>query len=104
MSSREVLGSPATQGQDERIAYSIDFAAWGVTSPTGIVFAAYDKTLDYLDVTATVLAATTGSVAGSVVTLPLLVALVAGHEYRVECKVVGGGQTVEAYLRVIAER
>lgn len=109
MSAREVTFSPFEQGTGERVAHSVDFAAQGsgvVTAPASATVTAYDVTDGALtDVTSTVLPSGTASVAGSVVTAPLLRALTASHDYRLEFAATGAdGQIEVLYLIVKATR
>lgn len=110
MSAREVTFSPFEQGTGERVAHSVDFAAQGsgvVTAPASAMVTAYDVMADgtLTDVTSTVLPSGTASVAGSVVTAPLLRALTASHDYRLEFAATGSdGQIEVLYLIVKATR
>lgn len=80
---REVAEGIQTQGAQERIAYPIMVTP----APASIVeVAVYDMTGETSDVTATVLPSGSASIAGSVITLPLLRDLTANHLYRVEVR------------------
>jgi hypothetical protein len=93
--SREVLESPLpAQGVDERIAYSLTTTPWGST-PTSVVVKL--KTWpDGKDVT-TEHTSGSASVAGDVITTPLIIGLKAGMHYRLEIQFVVSGNTFEAF-------
>lgn len=98
--AREVIEGPVPQGEDERIAWTVDIADFGNT-PTNIAVVAKDE--DGADVTATVM---TGSASATTttITLPVLHSLTAGVQYRIEVKFdVARGDTLEGYFVVIAE-
>lgn len=102
-SNRQFQESPWYQGQDEILARSVDVSTWSTTPITPSV-ALYDITDNaYTDVTATNL---TGSatVADTTITTPYITGLTAGKRYRLEVQWVDGGNTLEAYGEIIAER
>lgn len=104
MSIREAKGSPKRQGRDEKVFYTFDFTPWGFTAPTVAVCTVYNtSTLPESDVTTTVMPTGSASIAGAVVTCPLLQNLTAGTLYRLECKVTQGVEVREAVCRIIAE-
>lgn len=97
---REIIEGALYQGEDERIAWTVDISEWGNT-PTNIAVVAKDEDDD--DVTATVM---TGSASATTttITLPVLHSLTAGTQYRIEVKFdVARGDTLEGYIVVIAE-
>ena len=98
-STREVLEGTQPQGVDERIAYRLTVTNWG-SSPTSVSVVVKDRAGN--DVTATV---TTGSasVAGNVITLPVIHSLTAGVIYRCEVKFTIDGNVLEAYVYIRAE-
>lgn len=98
---REVIGGKRIQGVDEQIAYTLTTTPWGST-PTSIAVKAYETTA-MTDVTSTVLSGT-ASATGDVITLPLLLSLVEGQEYRIEVKFTCSGNLFEAFFYVQAER
>lgn len=98
---REVAEGLLRQGVDEQIAYTITTTNWG-SSPTTTSMVVKDETLNFTDVTATVASGST-SVAGDVITLPIIKLLTAGHIYRAEVKFTSGGNVFECYFRIKAE-
>jgi len=102
MVSREVIEGTQLQGEDERIAYTINTAPWGGT-PSGVAVVAKDKSANYAVVTGTVLSGS-ASVNGDVITCPVLGSLVRGHSYRIEVFFVSGGQILEPYFNVKCEQ
>lgn len=105
-STREATESPVEQGTDEKRTYSFDFAGLGTDTPTSPVYQLWDITdsTSWLDVTSTKVSGS-ASVSGSIVASPLIIELVAGHVYRLECKVNGaGGSVYEGYVRIDATR
>lgn len=103
--SREVREGRQAQSANEKIAYTLTTTPWAST-PTVTALSAYDITgpRQYDPVTSTVFPTGSSSVAGDVITLPLLQALTAGHVYRVVVQFTSGGNTFEAYFDVQAER
>lgn len=96
---RELIESPFTQGEDERIAYQIDFTRWGSSPSSPVVVV---KTSSGTDVTATH-ASGSASVTGNVVTTPVIHSLASGQRYRLEVKVTIDGNVLEAYGFIQAE-
>lgn len=95
---RAVVESPVTQGVDEQIARKITTTPWG-SDPTAVSVVVKR---DGGDVTSTVMPTGSPTVAGDVITLPVLKSLSAGI-YRVEVKFTSGGNVFETYFKVIAE-
>jgi hypothetical protein len=93
------------QGEDERLAYTIDTTRWQCTAPTGV--AVYLYSIDGVtgaktDVSSTKLSGA-ASVAGAVITTPLVVSLTAGTLYRMEVQWVYNGNTLEGFGYLEAE-
>ncbi len=101
MSIRRVKEGLQMQGVDEQIIYTLTTTPWG-TVPTNIVVVAKDENANNTDVSATVLSGS-ASIAGNVITLPVLKSLTEGHTYRIEVKFTSGGNIFEAYFEVEAE-
>lgn len=97
---REVNESPLIQGDDECIAYTIDFTRWG--TPSGPTVTLYDETAA-ADVSSTNLTGS-ASVTDNVVTTPEVYGLTRGHLYRLSCAVTIDGNTMSAFCRIKAER
>ncbi len=97
---REVNESPLTQGEDESIAYTIDFTRWG--TPSAPVVTLYDET-SAEDVTGSKLTGS-ASVTDNVVTTPEVYGLTRGRTYRLSCAVTIDGNTMSAFCRIKAER
>lgn len=94
----EIVGSPERQRPDERVAYQITIDA-SYASPSTPVCVLYDLSTG-TDVSGTKLSGSP-SIAGQVLTTPLVIALVAGTTYRLECQFVSGGNTFEPYLIIL---
>jgi hypothetical protein len=90
-----VSGSPEQQRPDERVAYQITIDT-SYASPSSPVCVLYDVT-NSTDVTSTKLSGS-AAIVGQVLTTPLVIALVAGTDYRLELQFVSGGNTFEPYL------
>lgn len=92
---REVAEGLQVQGEDERIAYTLDVSNYG-SSPTSVSVVVKRGGED---VTSTV---TTGSssVAGNVITLPVIHSLVPDAIYRVEVKFTVSGNVLEPYFNI----
>ena len=103
MSDRQLQPHDIRQGADEKIARSVTVTSWG-TTPTDVTVKTYDLSgATPTDVSATV---HTGapSVAGDVITTPLIGGLVAGRAYRVEIKfTASNGNTFEPFFIIAAE-
>lgn len=100
MSIREVEQGLQTQGVDEALAYTVTTTNWG-SSPTSTSAKIYD-TSDDSDKTTTCMTGST-SVAGDVITLPVIDSLAAGTEYRVEVKFTTDSTEWECYFIIQAE-
>lgn len=90
-----VTGSPEKQRPDERVAYQVTIDTT-YPSPSAPVCALFD-TADESDVTSTKLSGS-AAIDGQVLTSPLVIALVAGHSYRLEFQFQSGGSTFEPYM------
>lgn len=90
-----VAGSPEQQRPDERVAYQVTLDA-SYASPASPVCKLYD-TGDETDVSSSKLSGA-AAINGQVFTSPLVIALVAGHTYRLEFQFASGGNTFEPYL------
>jgi len=103
MSKPRFLGR-VKQGIDETIYYTVTTTNWG-SSPSGVEVVAYDVTDDtsWSDVSDTVLSGS-ASASGDIITLPALSSLTDEHRYRIEVQFTAGGNTLEAYFLVVAEK
>lgn len=111
--SREIKEGPQAQGADEQIAYRLDTSNWSAvpaspSTPSSISAKIYTVTevagvTTYTDVTSTKMS---GScvISGQYITLPVILSLTAGTEYRVECKFTLAGNVFEAYGKINGER
>ncbi|MHA2264512.1 MAG: hypothetical protein ACXAEN_19125 [Candidatus Thorarchaeota archaeon] len=99
---REVVEGKQYQGEEEQIAYTVDISNWGST-PTSPSVKAYDIQDNYNDVSGTVLSGGP-TIAGDVITTPVVQALTAGKEYRIEVKFTLAGNVVEAYFFIDGQR
>ena len=98
---RQVIEGVQTQGVDEVIVYSIT----ATPAPDAVTHVkVYDESQAYLDVTATVMPSGAASIDDAVITLPALKLLTERHLYRVEVLYTSGGNTLEPYFFVRAER
>lgn len=98
---REVIEGEQRQGKDETITYTITVSP----APTSIVGVyVFDKTALDTDVKSTHMPSGSASIAGSVITLPPLTALVLGHKYRVEVRYSDGVNTLEPYILFQCDR
>lgn len=103
MISREVKEGVQLQGKDEIIAYTLTTTPWG-SSPASVVVTLWDITsATWTDVTSAMLSGA-ASVQGDVITTPLVTGLTAGNIYRLEVKFATGGNTLEAYAVIQAEK
>lgn len=101
--SREVKEGVQLQGKDEIIAYELTTTPWG-SSPTNVAVTLWDVTAaTWTDVSSTMLSGA-ASVAGDVITTPLVTGLTAGSTYRLEVKFSTGGNTLEAYAIIEAQK
>jgi len=100
---REVAESPKYQGEDERIAYTVDTGDWGGT-PTAVDVKIYTYNgIAYTDTTTTNLSGA-ASVVADVITTPLVIALVAGVTYRLEIRFTSGGNVYEPFMQIVGQR
>ena len=110
--SREILEKTQVQGIEESRSWimltsDIDVNGDYLTpaSVTSVKAYSYNKhTGAYTDVTATVMPAGVAVITDRYISLPPLTALTEGVFYRIECKYVTGGNTLEKYMWVQAER
>lgn len=98
---REVEESPKGQGYREQPAYTFIWTAIG--TPTSPAVKLFDPT--YRDVSAGQLSGSS-SIVGSTVITPLVLFTEADidQEFRLECEVSIGGNTLIHFLRIIVER
>jgi hypothetical protein len=94
-----ITESPLTQGEDEQIAYTLTTTPWG-SSPSDVSVVL--KNSSGTDVSATYLSGS-ASVAGDVITTPVVKSLVAGTQYRLEIKFTVSGNIFEAFGFIDAE-
>jgi hypothetical protein len=102
-SIREVVEGKQTQGEDEKIAYSITSTPWG-SSPTDVSVVVKDIYDNYKDVTTIVMPFGLIGVTGDKITLKPLIALTRDRLYRVEVKFTVNGNICEPFFEVRAER
>lgn len=101
---REFIDTKLPQGQDEIVAYYFDTTPWGAAAPTGVTAKIFDLTPPGLyDDTSDVNLSGSASVAGNVITTPLVRALVAGHQYRLEVAFTVSGNLFEPFAVINAE-
>lgn len=86
------LLSKEYQGTNESIAYEVDFSAWGTVSSVSRVAVSPTATLTGSD-----------SLAGNIVTTPLLSGLTLGAQYRLLITVVIDGNTMSGYILIKSE-
>jgi len=106
---REVKQSPAPQGVDEIVAYTLETVPWGgsasspPSSPSVTVYDVTDGT--FADVTSTVMPSGSASIIDvTKVLCPALKLLTEGKKYRVEILFTISGNVLEAYGIVHGER
>lgn len=100
--TRKIIEGTIFQGEDEKIAYTLDVTNIG-DSPTSPTVVVKDLSGGGTDVTSTVMPTGSASVSGNVITLPALTALTDGKNYRVEVKYTIDGNIFETPFLVIAE-
>ena len=101
---RQVAEGEQYQGVDEEVVYTISTTKWG-GSPSGVSVAVYSVSgSTYTDVKSTVMPSGSPSVSGDVITLPPLKALTQGTIYRIEVKFTAGGNVLEPYVIIKAQR
>ena len=100
MSIREVVEGRQTQGEDEKITYTITTTNWA-SSPTSPAMVVKNK--KGTDVSTTVTSGTI-SATGDVITLKPINALVSDESYKVEVQFTGGSGTPwECYFWIDCE-
>ncbi len=101
---RHVKEGTQHQGVDEQIVYTITTTPWGSTptSPTSKIFS-YSSTGVFSDTTSTNMTGSC-SVAGDIISLPLIKSLVADTNYRVETQFTISGNLFECYFNIQGER
>lgn len=102
--SRKFNQTPWSQGSQESIAYKIDFTKWNPNSTpiTNQNTKLIDVTNGYVDVSLTKLTGAT-SILGNIVTTPLVHALVADVQYRLNVYIDVDGNTLEAWGIIVGE-
>lgn len=100
--SRNVKEGLINQGAGESINYTLTTTPWG-SSPTNVAVTAIDRSNADVDVSATVVNSSAGSVQGDVITTPLIENLTAGHIYRIYVQFKIGAKTLRAYFEIEAE-
>ena len=106
VSIRRAIQDKQAQGINERRAYYFSTIPWLGTSaaPSAPVVTVYDITKPtWVNVTSTCVSGV-ASVLADVVTTGLIIALTAGHNYRVEVLFVGNGNTEIMYFELLGER
>lgn len=101
---RAVKESELYQGKDESIAYTLTTTPWGST-PTSVAVTIWSvsSTTGALTDTSSTNLSGSASVTGDVITTPLVTALTAGTEYRLEIKFTCSSNVFEAWARILAE-
>lgn len=99
--TRQVIEGQQAQGKDESIQYAITVSP----APASIigVYVYNSKALN-TDIKSTHMPTGSASFVGSVITLPLLTALVLGQVYRVEVRYTDGTNIIEPYFLVSCQR
>jgi hypothetical protein len=97
-SPREAVESPKFQGEDESLAYTFDWSAKGTPTAGTVVI----KNAALADKSSTNLSGA-ASIIGATIVTPLVYALVAGQEYRLECSATIAGLVYESFTRIICE-
>jgi hypothetical protein len=101
MANREATGELAPQGQNESCVYAMTVDP----APASVIGVyVFDEKAPTVDIKATHMPSGAASIAGSIITLPALTALVDGHAYRIEVRYSDGAQTLEPYFIVYCER
>lgn len=101
---REVTEGTQYQGEDERIAYTLDVSDVGI-DPTNVVVSVYQVDgLTFTDVESTVMPANSPTVDGNIITLSLLRNLTRGKTYRVEVRFTITGNIFEHYIPVVGQK
>jgi hypothetical protein len=95
---RTVIESPRYQGVDETITYLFDWSDVGTPTTHAVIL----KNREGTDVSATCLVGVSSIVSDYVVT-PVVGSLIAGEEYRMECKATIAGNVLERVCIIIGE-
>lgn len=99
--NREVLEGQQAQGKDESIQYTMTVSP----APASIIGVyVFDAEALDTDIKATHMPSGAVSFVGSIITFPLLTALVLDHLYRVEVRYSDGTNTIEPYFMVYCDR
>lgn len=97
---REFVNSPILQGVDEKWAYTVDTSRWpGTGAVTGVVVAMKDSA----GANAPAKLSGAASVAGDIITTPLVIDMVDGVRFRLEVLWVKSGNTPEAWGHIDGE-
>lgn len=104
-SKRRVQQHPDPQGINESLRYTVDTTPWGgsPTAPIAITVLDVTDSPSGTDVTSSVVTGV-ASVQANVITTPYLGALTLNHVYHVFVRWVSGGQTLETWFELRAER
>ncbi len=97
---RRTVESPLIQGENEQIIFSLTTTPWG-SSPSSISVTLKSYP-DMTDVTSHCLNGS-ASVAGDVITLPILQSLTAGIKYRLAIKFTCSGNVFETWADITGE-
>mgnify|MGYP001613852124 CR=1 FL=1 len=93
--NREVIEGLLYQGRYEQIAYKIDVSAWDATPAASPVVTAWDITDNaWTNVSAAILASTTGTTAGATLTLPIIANLTPDHRYHIAVRFTGSDSNI----------
>jgi hypothetical protein len=98
---RQIIESPLYQGEDERIPYTLTTTPWGSSPTSPAVVVKLES--DLSDVTATVIPSGSASVAGDVITLPIIRNLTTGVRYRLEIQFTIGTRIQECWGVLIGQ-
>ena len=98
----QIIETGLKQGADEEIAYTLTTTPWG-DSPSSVSVTAYDMSDSFAVVTADILSGSASTTSTSVTT-PVVLDLVAGHNYRIEIMFTTGGNVLECYFELEARR
>ena len=96
---RTVKESPRYQGVDEEITYRFDWTDVGAPSAPAVVL----KDHNGVDVTALCMTGAAAIASTYFVVTPVVADLVAGEEYRMECKATVAGNILERVCIIIGE-
>lgn len=98
MASSPRLAGTAYQGEDERVAYGIDFDRWGTPIAPVVTLREVTTGIQRPEKLLGVAA-----IAGNIVTTPKVIDLEPRMIYRLDCKLIINGNDLEAYLLIIGE-